>query len=76
MNRSAKDGKWSSLHYGGEGVMVPSHCTKVCADDTVRKTYVLPREDSQSFQNGIGISDPISDKRKGKPCSMSSRTDE
>jgi hypothetical protein len=33
MNRSAKDGQWSSPHYGGEGVRVPAHRTKVCADD-------------------------------------------
>lgn len=31
MKRSAKDGEWSSLHYGGEGVRVPPHRTKVCA---------------------------------------------
>ncbi len=37
MNRSAKDGEWSSLHYGGEGAMVPPHRTTVCADDTVGK---------------------------------------
>jgi len=40
MNRSAKDGEWSSLHYGGEGMRVPPHRTKVCAGDTVGKTDV------------------------------------
>ena len=34
MNRSAKGGKTSSLHYEGEGV---THRTKVFADGTVRK---------------------------------------
>ncbi len=37
MNRSAKDREWSSLHYGGEGVLVPLYRTKVFADDTTRK---------------------------------------
>ena len=38
MNRSAKDGEWSSPHYGGEGVWVPPRRTKVCAGDTVGKS--------------------------------------
>ena len=33
MNRSAKDREWSSLQYGGEGVLVPLYRTKVFADD-------------------------------------------
>lgn len=37
MNRSAKDREWSSLHYGGEGILVPLYRTKVFADDTTRK---------------------------------------
>jgi hypothetical protein len=37
MNRSAKEETRSSLHYGGEGILVHSR-TKVCADGTVRKT--------------------------------------
>ena len=37
MNRSAKDGQWSSQHYDGEGAWVPVHRTKVCAGDTVGK---------------------------------------
>ena len=36
-NRSAQAGEWSSLHYGGEGVVVPPQRTKVCAGDTVGK---------------------------------------
>ena len=40
MKRSAKDGQWSSLHYGGEGVRVPAHRTKVCAGDTEGKRRV------------------------------------
>ena len=38
MNRSAKDGAWSSPHYGDEGAWVPLRRTKVCADDTVGKS--------------------------------------
>ena len=38
MNRSAKDGEWSSPHYRGEGVWVPPRRTKVCAGDTVGKS--------------------------------------
>src|SRR6202011_2406908 len=37
MNRSAKDGAWSSPHYGDEGAWVPLRRTKVCAGDTVGK---------------------------------------
>jgi hypothetical protein len=37
MNRSAKDREWSSLHYGGEGILVPLYRTRVFADDTTRK---------------------------------------
>jgi hypothetical protein len=40
MNRSAKDEEWSSLHYGGEGIWVPPHRTKVYAGDTVWKKRV------------------------------------
>ena len=36
-NRSAQAGEWSSLHYGGEGEVVPPQRTKVCAGDTVGK---------------------------------------
>ena len=38
MNRSAKDGEWSSPHYRGEGVWVPPRRTKVRAGDTVGKS--------------------------------------
>ena len=38
MNRSAKDGTWSSPHYGDEGAWVPLRRTKVCAGDTVGKS--------------------------------------
>jgi hypothetical protein len=36
-NRSAQAGEWSSLHYGGEGVVVPPQRTTVGAGDTVGK---------------------------------------
>jgi len=38
-NRSAQAGEWSSLHYGGEGVLVPPQRTMVCAGDTVGKRH-------------------------------------
>src|SRR5262249_25098874 len=38
MNRSAKDGAWSSPHYGDEGAWAPLRRTKVCAGDTVGKS--------------------------------------
>lgn len=41
MNRSAQDREWSSLHYGGEGILVPLYRTKVFADDTTRKIIVV-----------------------------------
>jgi hypothetical protein len=37
MNRSAKDREWLSLHYGGEGILVPLYRTRVFAGDTTRK---------------------------------------
>jgi len=40
MNRSAQDGKWSSLHYGGEGVgFLPSY-QGVCGRHGVEETCV------------------------------------
>ncbi len=39
MNRSAKGGARSSLHYGGEGVFSSTHRTKVFTDGTVRKIW-------------------------------------
>ena len=38
-NRSAQAGEWSSLHYGGEGALVPPQRTTVCAGDTVGKRH-------------------------------------
>ena len=38
-NRAAQAGEWSSLHYGGEGVMVPPQRTLVCAGDPVGKSH-------------------------------------
>jgi len=38
MNRSAKDGEWSSPHYWGEGNWVPLRRTKVFAGDTAGKS--------------------------------------
>ena len=38
-NRSAQAGEGSSLHYGGEGAVVPPQRTTVCAGDTVGKRH-------------------------------------
>jgi hypothetical protein len=63
MNRSAKDGARSSLHYGGEGVLIhPSH-QGVCGWHGTEDLGVTPGELIQ-FVSGITISDPIS--RRGE----------
>lgn len=49
MNRSAQDREWSSLHYGGEGVLVPLYRTKVFADDTTRKIIVVTLGELMTF---------------------------
>ena len=69
MNRSAKDGARSSLHYGGEGVLIhPSH-QGVCGRHGTEDLSVTPGE-LMRFASGIAISDPISREAKWQatPC--------
>lgn len=58
MNRSAQDREWSSLHYGGEGVLVPLYRTKVFADDTTRKIIDVTLGELMTFLEQR-ISNPI-----------------
>ena len=67
MNRSAKDGEWSSLHYAGEGVWVPPRRTTVCAGDTVGKTDVCPREAWYRPTGKVGLRWCDTRRRKGGP---------
>ncbi len=63
MNRSAKDGARSSLHYGGEGVLIhPSH-QGVCGWHGTEEFSVTPGE-LIWVASGIAISGPISRKAK------------
>ena len=65
MNRSAKGGPRSSLHYGGEGVLIHPPYQGVCGRHGTEDPDVTPGG-LVRFPSGIGISDPISAKRKGK----------
>jgi len=60
MNRSAKDGARSSLHYGGEGVLIPPSNQGVCGWHDVEDECVTPGE-LIGFPGGTGISKPISE---------------
>jgi hypothetical protein len=75
MNRSAKDGNRSSLHYGGEGVLIHPSNQGVCGQHGAEEQSVTPGE-LVGFLNGNRISDPISEERKGKRSLASSRTAE
>lgn len=63
MNRSAKDGARSSLHYGGEGVLTHPSYQGVCGWHGMEDVCVTPGGLMQ-FPIGIGISDAISRKAK------------
>jgi hypothetical protein len=69
MNRSAKDGARSSLHYGGEGVLTHPSYQGVCGRHGTEDLGVTPGE-LMRFPGGTGISDPISlwTKWEVKPC--------
>jgi len=72
-NRSAKDGARSSLHYGGERVLIhPSH-QGVCGWHGMEDQCVT-LGGLVVFLSGIRITDPISVMRSGKGCTASSRT--
>jgi len=75
MNRSAKDGNRSSLHYGGEGVLIPPSNQGVCGQHGTEEPCVTPG-DLTRFLSSIRISDPISEERSGKRSRMRSRTAE
>ena len=63
MNRSAKDGARSSLHYGGEGVLIhPSH-QGVCGWHGTEDLSVTPGG-LMRFAGGTAISDLISREAK------------
>jgi hypothetical protein len=64
MNRSAKGEARSSLHYGGEGVLIHSPHQGVCGRHGTEDSCVTPGG-LVRFSSGIEISDPISDREMG-----------
>jgi hypothetical protein len=66
MNRSAKGGARSSLHYGGEGVLIHPPHQGVCGWHGTEDLSVTPQEDSYGSCVGGKISNPISRMRSGK----------
>ena len=65
MNRSAKGGARSSLHYGGEGVLIHPPHQGVCGRHGTEDQGVT-QENSAESPGGTGVSNPISEKRSGK----------
>jgi hypothetical protein len=63
-NRSAKGGARSSLHYGGEGVLIHPPHQGVCGRHGREDQCVTPGELTW-FPVGAGISDPISGSEMG-----------
>ncbi len=63
MNRSAKDGARSSLHYGGEGALTHPSYQGVCGWHGTEDLCVTPGGLMQ-FPVGTGINDAISRKAK------------
>ena len=63
MNRSAKDGARSSLHYGGEGVLTHPSNQGVCERHGTEDLDVTPGG-LVAFPGGTGITDPISRETK------------
>jgi hypothetical protein len=59
MNRSAKGGARSSLHYGGEGVLIHPPHRGVCGWHGTEDRCVTPGG-LMRFASGVAISDPIS----------------
>ena len=60
MNRSAKGGARSSLHYGDEGVLIHPPLPEVIADGTVRKNNVVTPGELAGSAGGSAGSKPIS----------------
>ncbi len=73
MNRSAKGGARSSRHYGDEGVLIHPPHHGVCGRHGMEEQRVTSGE-LAGPPGGTGGSDPISEQRSGKRCSVSSRT--
>jgi len=74
-NRSAQGGARSSLHYGGEGVLIHPPHQGVCGRHGTEDLRVTPGGLMWS-PGGAGVRDPISLWRSGKRCRMSRRTAE
>jgi hypothetical protein len=62
-NRSAKGGTRSSLHYGGEGVLIHPPHQGVCGRHDTEEQHVTSGELTQ-FAGGTAISGPISESEK------------
>src|SRR4029450_12013761 len=60
MNRSAKGGARSSLHYGGEGVLIHPPHQGVCGWHGTEEQYVTSGG-LAGFPGGTGVSRPISE---------------
>jgi len=73
MNRSAKDGARSSLHYGGEGKLIHPSYQGVCGRHGTEDLSVTPGG-LVRFLSGTRISDPISEERSGEQSLASCRT--
>jgi len=69
MNRSAKDREWSSLHYGGEGVLVTLYRTKVFADDLGEEDHCCYPGRTPAVPCKKRISNPISESEMGSEAS-------
>src|SRR5215469_7096762 len=75
MNRSAKGGARSSLHYGGEGILIHPPHQGVCGRHGREEQSVTSGELAGS-PGGTGVSEPISGSDNGERSSGSSRTAE
>ena len=64
MNRSAKGGARSSLHYGGEGALIHPPHQGVCGRHGTEEQRVTSGELAR-FSGGTEISDPISESEVG-----------
>lgn len=65
MNRSAKDGTRSSLHYGGEGVSIHPSNQGVCERHGTEERCVTPGDLGVSARSGAET-DPISESEMGR----------
>ena len=60
MNWSARGGIWSSLHYGGEGVLIHPPYRGVCGRHDTEEQRVTSGELAGSLDE-TGVSEPISE---------------